>query len=100
MTINGRIELAAFHFTDPAEEPTYRRWIDAHPHGFVLNTRKIPSEEYLILHRTGSPCLAWQNPLRAYSKLCGDRADIDHHVARIFRIDPRAIHGCANCFGR
>ncbi len=90
--------MQARHFSDSSEEPLYRRRMDENPGQFVLNTHKSPSPAYLILHRVGSSCLAKQNPLLSYSKLCGDRAGIEEYVGRSFGFNFRKIDECGNCF--
>ena len=87
-------------FTDTADEALYRYWMDENPDQFVVNTHKTPTSHYLILHRVGTHCLAKQNPLLRYSKLCGDRARIEEHVERNFGFNVGAIHECGNCFSK
>ena len=92
--------MNARNFTDPADDGLYQCWMDENPDQFVVNTHKTPSEAYLILHRVGSTCLAYENPLLHYSKLCGDRAGIGDYVARCFGLNIGAIHECGKCFGK
>jgi hypothetical protein len=42
------------HFVD--DDPAYLSWLAAHPDSFVINTTRMPSAAYLMLHRA-SICL-------------------------------------------
>ena len=33
------------------DDRSYQDWLQGHPNGFVVNTSKNPSPEYMILHR-------------------------------------------------
>jgi hypothetical protein len=37
------------------DDAGYLAWVQQHPDGFVLNTERRPSPNYLILHRTQLP---------------------------------------------
>jgi hypothetical protein len=55
------------------DDDGYRRWLTAHPHGFVLNCERAPRADYLKLHR--ARC-RWTRPAGmltgAYIKICSD----------------------------
>lgn len=61
----------------------YYRWLEQHPHGFVINTHRSPSADYMVLHR--ARCSHISQPIhevkpggfteRAYIKICA--GDID-----------------------
>jgi hypothetical protein len=37
------------------DDEGYVRWLQEHPNGFVVNTYRRPSRNYLILHRADCP---------------------------------------------
>jgi hypothetical protein len=37
------------------DDEGYARWLQEHPDGFVVNTYRRPSQNYLILHRAECP---------------------------------------------
>lgn len=67
--------MSVRHFVDMEAE--YRAWVKENPQGYVLNTNRVPSASYLILHRadcwtiTGEPTRGeyWT---KDFSKVCGD----------------------------
>jgi hypothetical protein len=59
------------------DEAGYLRWIAANPDGFVLNVRRTPDPNYVVLHR--ATCGSISTPrgpgaytCRAYRKICAD----------------------------
>jgi hypothetical protein len=70
------------------EEP-YRRWLQAHPTGLVLNSRRVIDPTYMVLHR--ATCHSISQPTRSkakdpftgrgYIKVCADRRE--HLIAWI-----------------
>jgi hypothetical protein len=58
----------------------YREWLTEHPQGYVLNTRRRPDPDYMVLHR--SECRSISRPAdpgafteRSYIKVCSDTRD-------------------------
>jgi 5-methylcytosine-specific restriction enzyme A len=49
-----------------ADEEPYRRWLQAHPTGFVLNSRRTIDPSYMVLHRT--TCHSISPPGRSEAK--------------------------------
>jgi len=45
----------------------YLEWVDKHPEGFVLNMRRSPSPEYLVLHRASCSTISGQRDVGAYT---------------------------------
>ena len=35
------------------DEDGYLRWLDDHPEGFVVNSDRVPTAKYLVLHHSG-----------------------------------------------
>lgn len=62
---------------DHADE-AYVTWLESNPHGFVLNTYRLPNPDYLILHRatcksisrTAEPPVRWTTS--DFVKVCAD----------------------------
>ncbi len=66
------------------DELGYKRWIAAHPGGYVVNTYRTPGPTYLKLHRatcrtiSGSPARGIRWTSGGYAKVCADdRAELD-----------------------
>lgn len=89
--------MAAVYFSEMSDLAAYLSWQTQNPNGFVLNTRKKPGSDYLVLHRVGASCLNRPNPTKSYSKLCGSKDDITAFVSRVLALDPKAIRICARC---
>jgi hypothetical protein len=81
------------------DDPGYMRWLAQHPTGFVINTYSSPSAAYLKLHR--ATCASITRLQRnattftggEYSKLCGDRIELEQHARRLGGTAQR----CTNC---
>lgn len=81
------------------DDPGYMHWLAQHPDGFVLNTYSTPSASYLKLHR--ATCASISRLQRnattftrsEYSKLCGDRAELEQHAHHLGGTAER----CTNC---
>lgn len=77
----------------------YMRWLAQHPNGFVINTYSSPSAAYLKLHR--ATCASISRLQRnattftcgEYSKLCGDRIELEQQAQRLGGTAQR----CTNC---
>lgn len=59
------------------DEGGYQRWMEEHPEGFVLNTRRRPAPTYMVLHRAGCVHITrHRNPQAftgmGYMKVCDD----------------------------
>jgi hypothetical protein len=75
-------------------EPDYRRWLEHHEGGYILNVGRVPSADYLMLHRATCRYISHfeqQEPGaftdRDYCKVCADTIDdlknwIRQHVGR------------------
>jgi Family of unknown function (DUF6308) len=83
------------------DEAGYLAWLEAHPHGFVLNAARSPRPDYLILHRascrtiSGQPTRGdvWTGP---YIKVCADgEAAIERWTAATVGAAPRRCLVCA-----
>jgi hypothetical protein len=64
------------HFVD--DDPGYLGWVAAHPAGYVVNTTRLPSAGYLMMHRATCPTITRPQPRATtftgpWSTLCGDR---------------------------
>jgi len=70
--------MTAIYFTD--DDAGYLRWLGDHPSGYVVNTWRLPSPNYMVLHRANcrsiSEYTAHSAPgaftERQYSKACAE----------------------------
>ena len=85
------------HFV--SDDPGYMRWLSQHPNGYVINTYASPSAAYLKLHSATCPHIsrlqrgATTFTCGEYSKLCGDRTELERHAHRLGGTAQR----CTNC---
>lgn len=83
------------------DDPGYQRWLAQHPAGFVINTHSRPSASYLKLHRATCPSIsrlqrgATTFTHGDYSKLCGDRTELEREARRL---GGAAQASCTQCF--
>src|SRR5437899_963050 len=84
----------------------YRSWLQQHPRGFVLNTRRCPDPDYLVLHRAAcsstSSYTAMARPggftERAYIKTCADDVgELRRWVHERFGVNASFSAACARC---
>lgn len=60
------------------DERGYLEWLDANPHGYVINTTRSMSPSYMVLHRATCPTISQYNQMcreggfteRDYIKVC------------------------------
>jgi len=88
--------MTAIWFSGLEQERPYRDWLARNPTLEVLNARKNPGRNYLVLHAASARCVAMRNPTLRYSKICGTRDDImafliEHLGAGL---EPRACTRC------
>lgn len=63
------------------DEDVYLDWLAGNPTGYVLNVRRVPSPDYVVLHRADCGSISSASRLaggytsRAYRKVCS--ADIE-----------------------
>lgn len=80
----------AIEFNDNDE--AYQAWLTAHPQGFVLNTPRIHTPDYMVLHRASCSSISNYTQMarpggfteRQYIKVCGETVDalrlwVRHH---------------------
>jgi 4-hydroxy-3-methylbut-2-enyl diphosphate reductase IspH len=88
------------HFRD--DDAGYRRWLDEHPDGFVINTYAKPSARYLKLHCATCPSIS---RLQAgaktftegeYSKITGGQRELEEHARSL----GGSVDYCPICLGR
>lgn len=66
----------------------YLRWIAKNPTGFVLNVRRVPSSEYIVLHRASCQNISTNNRKlgayteRFYRKWCAESVEQLRDAAR------------------
>ena len=58
------------------DEGGYLQWLDDHPEGFVANSDRVPTAEYLVLHRSSCYSIS-RHPFgnyttTSYIKTCSD----------------------------
>ena len=81
----------------------YLDWLDAHPSGFVLNVRRNPDPNYVVLHRAdcGSITAARDHGAytgRAYRKICAlDVDELRSAAQREGRKDGSFSRRCGLC---
>jgi hypothetical protein len=66
--------------TYDSDDRAYLAWVNSHPNGFVINTTRRRSKEYMVLHR--ATCFSISRPKshaveggfteRNYIKMCAD----------------------------
>ena len=91
---------------EPKSDAEFARWIDAHPHGFVLHTRATPDPRYTVLHRACcyliSPAkrglMAGAATERHSRKVCADNLDeLREWLRSLGRDDGSLARTCARC---
>jgi hypothetical protein len=73
------------------DDASYERWLEQHPDGYVLNSRRSPTRSYLKLHRATCHHIRVLHPgysrwtTGAYIKICADGRDelADWAAARV-----------------
>ncbi len=65
--------MSVIKFVD--NDPGYLQWLQANPRGYVLNTYRQPSPNYLIIHRANKGCVSKlqsgaQHFTKDYIKVC------------------------------
>lgn len=86
------------HFID--DDDGYTRWLAEHSDEFVLNTGRVPTPTYLVLHRASCLTISrlqggatrWTHD---YIKFCGHRAELEALARREFGGEPRNCGICA-----
>jgi hypothetical protein len=71
------MEAARFFIDD---EAGYRLWLVGHPKGYVVNTTRSKSPDYMVLHRATCPSISVPGPRasdggfteRQYAKACAE----------------------------
>jgi hypothetical protein len=64
------------------DDPGYLDWVARHPDGFVINTGRMPTVSYLMLHRAHCGTITGR-PARGttftgdYAKVCGERGELE-----------------------
>lgn len=97
--------MSATEFID--RESEYFRWLAAHPHGFVINTRRIPDNRYLVLHRASCGSIRNHRGMsaapggfttRGYIKICADEVSaLSAWVRTHGRPDGTFSKACSRC---
>jgi hypothetical protein len=65
----------------PRTDDSYRRWTAQHESGFVVNTRRPTSSDYMVLHRVGCSHISRHaNPgaftEHDYAKVCAESIEL------------------------
>lgn len=90
--------MSAIPFVD--KEAGFRAWRDRNPNGFILNTTRVPSANYLILHTAQCKTLAGEPAggtywTKEYGKVCsGDRHELEEWAERETGARPRPCPLC------
>jgi hypothetical protein len=84
------------------DDAGYLRWLSQRPTGLVVNTYSKPSLAYPKLHH--GPCAGINRYYFAngeYSKLCGDRSELEQHGRRLGGMaQPCAVLPLTNSYPR
>jgi hypothetical protein len=81
------------------DDAGYLQWLAANPDGYVLNTHRKPTPDYLMLHRVGCSSIRGA-PARGirwtsgYIKICGERGELEAFARRSLGGDPQACRLC------
>jgi hypothetical protein len=84
------------------DDAGFRNWRDQGPDGFVVNTSRTPSPNYLILHRASCRSLAPANEhernwTMAYIKFCAlQPEDLEKWARQHVTVDAQ-LKPCSNC---
>ena len=86
-----RISVMVILFED--DEAGYLRWINEHPDGYVVNTRRWFDPDYLVLHRASCSSIKIHRNMhddpggfteRNYRKLCSaSLSDLEDHLRKL-----------------
>jgi hypothetical protein len=80
----------------------YLRWLSQNPGGFVINTYSQPPASYLKLHQATCASISRLQTNATtftdseYSKLCGDRAELEQQARRL----GGTAQPCRQCLGQ
>lgn len=83
------------------DDTAYVEWLEANPHGFVLNSYRRPNSDYLILHRatcksvsrTAEPPVRWTSG--GYIKVCAkDVSEVEAWCRRETGANPQLCGMC------
>jgi hypothetical protein len=89
-----------------SDDSPYYRWLEMHPHGYVLNTSRGRSADHMVLHSAKCPHIS--QPLhesasggfteRDYIKICADSIDaLQEWVRAHGRPDGSFSSECQKC---
>jgi len=95
-------------FVMDRDDKQYTRWLRDNPKGYVLNTRREPDPEYMVLHRAS--CYTINRTAinaapggfteRAYIKVCSDNIqDLQNWVKKHGRLNGSFSKECSRCNG-
>lgn len=90
--------MSVRHFVD--EELEYRTWQAENPNGHVLNTYRVPSAKYLVLHSAGCRTISGEPTsgrywTKDYSKVCAkDRLELENWAERTVNAAPQPCGFC------
>jgi hypothetical protein len=85
------------------DDRKYEEWLRAHPHGFVINTPRVPDKTYVKLHASecwtinGVPSRGAKWTEGQYIKVCSEsRSELEKWTKEKFGIPLTDI--CKTCF--
>lgn len=88
-------------------DQAYMHWLSGHPDGFVVNSRRIPDSDYLVLHRAtcghvNSYAGMKRNPggftERSYVKYCADSiAELAAYLGTVINSSRPFSKACSVC---
>jgi hypothetical protein len=85
------------------DEAGYLDWITRHPHDFVLNVRRTPDPQYVVLHRASCGSISTSRKpgaytARSYRKICSETPEELRQAARLEgRLDGSFSRRCGIC---
>ena len=80
------------------DEAGYRTWLVRHPFGFVVNSRREPGPDYLVLHRAACGSISSENrrnyTTTNYIKTCSESVE---ELQRWAASLSGRLRGCSLC---
>ena len=80
------------------DEEAYRQWVETHPSGFVVNSYRNPTADYLVLHRATCKSISSEKisnyTTTGYIKTCSDDLRELRQWAAILQGQLKETHHC------
>lgn len=76
------------------DDTAYQSWLAAHPHGFVLNTRRTQVPTYMVLHRVACSSIC------AYTRMALPGGFTERDFIKVCAEDVEELRAWVRCHGR